>query len=460
VAAGIMLAPHVFAAGTAEFPTVRTAEKKRKFRSKAVDKLIADMKKNIGNKELAWMFENCFPNTLDTTVDFDMLGGKPDTYVITGDIDAMWLRDSSAQVWPYLPLCKEDKELQNMIKGLIARQAKCIIKDPYANAFYKNDDKLSEWHKDMTQMQRGIHERKWEVDSLCYPIRLAYGYWEATGDTTVFDEQWFMAMANVVKTFKEQQRFNGNGPYSFMRKSAINTDTGPMGGFGNPAKPNGLICSVFRPSDDATIFPYLIPANFFAMHALLQLTIIAGNVKNGLDVKEIDAMIKQISNGLAKHAKVKTEQYGEVYAYEVNGFGSFNLMDDANVPSLLSLEYLIPLMKDDKVWQNTRRYVLSADNPYYFKGKVGEGIGGPHVGADYIWPISIIMRGLTANDDKEIKACIQMLQITHAGKGFMHEAFHKDDANKFTRPWFAWANSLFGEFIWKVYRERPHLLKA
>src|SRR5436190_2218770 len=214
------------------FPVVRTPEKNRKFKSKAVERVISEIKSKLGNKELAWMFENCFPNTLDTTVDFDTIDGKPDTYVITGDIDAMWLRDSSAQVWPYLPLCKEDEELKQLIKGVINKQVKCILKDPYANAFYKNDHKTGEWKHDDTKMQRGIHERKWEIDSLCYPIRLAHGYWKETGDASPFDAQWLAAMTLVVKTFKEQQRIDGPGPYSFMRKSEYGTDTVPLNGYG------------------------------------------------------------------------------------------------------------------------------------------------------------------------------------------------------------------------------------
>jgi len=251
-----------------DFADVRVAPGARHFTSEAVEKVIHAVQKNSSNKELGWLFHNCFPNTLDTTVDFEMINGKPDTYVITGDIDAMWLRDSSAQVWPYLPLLKEDPNLQMLIKGVIHRQTKCILLDPYANAFFKDMNKVSEWKSDLTKMQPGIHERKWEIDSLCYPIRLAYGYWQQTGDLTAFDADWRQAMRQVIQTFKEQQRFDGKGPYSFQRTTSWATDGVPLGGYGYPAKPNGLICSMFRPSDDATIFPYLIPSNWFAVFAL------------------------------------------------------------------------------------------------------------------------------------------------------------------------------------------------
>ncbi len=442
------------------YPTVRIPEADRNFKSPAVERIIAEIKSNIGNKELAWLFENCFPNTLDTTVDFEMIDGIPDTYVITGDIDAMWLRDSSAQVWPYLRLCKEDETLKQMIAGVIRRQTKCILKDPYANAFYKNENKRSEWNSDVTQMQKGIHERKWEVDSLCYPIRLAHGYWKETGDTSPFDTQWTEAMKLVIKTFKEQQRFESKGPYSFMRKTEYATDTVPLGGYGYPVSANGMICSMFRPSDDATIYPFLVASNLFAFASLGQLISLSAATKSKIDEHAIQEMMTKIVTGIDNDAKIEHKKFGKIFAYEVNGYGSYNLMDDANVPSLLSLSYLIPEMNNDPVYKNTRKYVLSNENPFFFKGKAGEGIGGPHAGIDNIWPLSITMRGLTSNDDKEIKMCLDMLQKSHAGTGFMHETFHKDDASKYTRPWFAWANTLFGEFVWKVYRERPHLLNA
>ncbi len=458
--AGVSLAlsKYSFANTKLEFPIVRIPEAQRKFKSAAVEQTVETIKKNIGNKEIAWLFENCFPNTLDTTVDFEMIKGKPDTYVITGDIDAMWLRDSSAQVWPYLPLMKEDKNLQQLIKGVINRQVKCILKDPYANAFYKDENKISEWKEtDETDMKPGIHERKWEIDSLCYPIRLAHGYWRVTSDLSAFDKDWIEAMKLVIKTFREQQRKDGNGPYTFQRKTSWATDGVPLNGYGYPAKKNGLIHSMFRPSDDATVFPYLVPSNIFAMESLNQLVMISAALGVNQQIKsDAQAIANEIAAAISK-AIIHHRQFGEIYAYEINGFGSYHLMDDANVPSLLSLPYLVakPLTN----YTATRKFVLSPENPFFFKGKAAEGIGGPHAGMDMIWPLSIIMRGLTSHNDKEIKLCLDMLQKTHAGTGFMHESFHKDDPSNFTRKWFAWANTLFGEFVLKTYKEKPYLLK-
>jgi meiotically up-regulated gene 157 (Mug157) protein len=460
--AGIMIHSKTEAAlGNADFPVVRVPLADRKFTSKAVEKVITEIRTKIGNKEIGWLFENCFPHTLDTTVEFGSIDGKPDTYVITGDIDAMWLRDSSAQVWPYIPLCHEDRELKELIKGVINRQVKCILKDPYANAFYKDESKQSEWKEsDITDMKPGIHERKWEIDSLCYPIRLAHGYWKETGDLSVFDEKWVEAMRLIIATFKEQQRFKGPGPYSFQRKTAWATDGVPMAGFGYPARPNGLICSMFRPSDDATIYPYLIPSNFFAvqsLHQLAELFAAKGNLQS--DINNSNSLANEVSAALKSNAVANHPKHGNLYAYEVNGFGSYNLMDDANIPSLLSLPYLGCLPSTDKLYQQTRNYVLSEDNPFYFKGKKLAGTGGPHIGMDMVWPMSLVMQGLTSNNEKEIKYCLDSLQHCHAGTGFMHESAHKDDPAKFTRKWFAWANTIFGEFVWKVYREKPHLLK-
>ena len=459
LSAGLLLKDISFAQSHASFPVVRVPLEKRKFHSKAVEAAIVAFHANVKNKELGWLFENCFPNTIDTTVDFEMIDGKPDSYVITGDIDAMWLRDSTAQVWPYLLLIKKDKELQQLITGVINRQTNCVLKDPYANAFYKDVNQVSEWKSDLTKMQPGIHERKWEIDSLCYPIRLAYNYWKLTGDTAPFDMHWKDAIKATLKTFKEQQRKNDKGPYSFQRTTAWATDGVPLAGYGYPVKPVGLICSMFRPSDDATVFPFLIPSNFFAVVSLKQAAIMAKQIsKDDILANELQALANEVEKALQKHAVINHPQYGKVYAYEVNGFGSYHLMDDANVPSLLSLPYLDAVKNTDPIYINTRKMLLSANNPFFFKGKAAEGIGGPHAGMDMIWPLSIVMRGLTSKDDNEIKACIETLRKTHGGTGFMHEAFHKDDSTNFTRKWFAWANTIFGELLWEVYQSKPHLL--
>jgi meiotically up-regulated gene 157 (Mug157) protein len=441
----------------AGYPEVRVA--KRNFTSSSVEGAIAEFTKNVKDKELTWLFNNCFPNTLDTTVTYTEQNGKPDTYVITGDIDAMWLRDSSAQVYPYMHFIKQDKNLQQLVAGVINHQTKCVLKDPYANAFYNDPNKVGEWATDDTKMQPGIHERKWEIDSLCYPIRLAYRYWKVTGDTTPFDSKWKQAIELTLKTFKEQQRKQNPGPYRFQRKTAWATDGVPMDGYGYPVRPVGLICSAFRPSDDATIYLYLVPSNFFAVTSLRQAAaMITAITKDTKLAAELSALALEVETALKKHAIINHPAYGKIYAYEVNGYGSYNLMDDANVPSLLGMPYLDAMSVKDPIYQNTRKLLLSSNNPFFYKGSAGEGIGGPHAGKDRIWPLSVIIRGLTSVDDVEIKKCINILKNSNAGTGFMHESFHKDDAKKFSRPWFAWANTLFGEFLWETYKNKPHLL--
>ena len=457
----LMGAGSVHAYAQQSFESKRPAIEKRHFSSKAVEQLIAEVKDAITDPKLKWMFENCYPNTLDTTVKFQMKGKKPDTFVITGDIEAMWLRDSSAQVWPYLQLLKQDKELQLLVAGLINRQAQCILLDPYANAF-NDGPKGSYWETDNTQhMIKELHERKWEIDSLCYPIRVAYYYWLLTGDTSVFDTDWHNAMQLVVKTFKEQQRKDGLGPYSFTRDCDRPTDSQINGGFGAPVKPVGLIVSAFRPSDDATQYGFLIPSNMFAVVSLRQLAEIENKVYGNADFAgQCLDLASEVDEAIQKYGVVNHPVAGKIYAFEVDGFGNSLCMDDANVPSLLGAPYLGYCKADDSLYQNTRKFVWSDNNPYFFKGKAGEGIGGPHVGLDYAWPMSIIMKGLTTGDAAELKECLTLLRNTDADTGFMHESFHVDNPAKFTRSWFAWTNTLFGELIVKIYREHPELLKT
>jgi len=443
-----------------EFSSLRPLAAKRNFVSKSVEETIFRVKKDISDPEMAWLFENCFPNTLDTTVTYIEPDGKPDTFVITGDIHAMWLRDSSAQVWPYLHLAKQDEPLRKLIAGVINRQVKCIVLDPYANAFL-DGDKISEWKSDITDMKPGIHERKWEIDSLCYPIRLAYHYWKITGDTSVFDRQWNEAMELICTTFSAQQRKENSGPYSFKRTTAWQTDTVPGNGMGNPLRPVGLICSIFRPSDDATIFPFLIPSNYFAVVSLRQLSEICENVTgNKALAARSRKLAEEVELALKQYSIIEHLEYGRVFAYETDGYGNRLMMDDSNVPSLLALPYLGCIDVNDPVYQNTRKFLFSDDHCWHFKGRAASGIGSPHTLKDMIWPMTIIMKAITSTNVEEIRECLYILKTTHADTGFMHESFHKDDPANFTRKWFAWANTLFGELIIKVHAEHPELLKV
>ena len=311
-------------------------------------------------------------------------------------------------------------------------------------------------------MRPGVHERKWEIDSHCYPIRLAYAYWKITGDDSIFSDVWLQTIELTLKTFREQQRKDGIGPYRFMRTTHAAYDTLPNYGKGTPVNPVGLIVSSFRPSDDATTFQFLIPSNFFAMTSLRKAAEILENVNARKDIADqCLELADEVEQALKKHATYDHPEFGTIYAYEVDGFGNRLLMDDANVPSLLAMPYLGDVSIDDPVYQNTRRFVWSESNPYFFRGTAGEGIGGPHVGYDMAWPMSIMMKAFTSTDDDEIKWCIELLMNTDAGTGFMHESFDVNDPQHFTREWFAWQNGLFGELILKVIADgRLELLNS
>lgn len=448
--------------GAQQYPSQRPAEGDRLFTSSSIEQTIDSVTAKLRNPKLSWMFANCFPNTLDTTVHYrEDIDGNPDTFVYTGDIHAMWLRDSGAQVWPYVRFAAGDEHLRKMIAGVINRQFLSICIDPYANAF--NDGPTGgHWMSDNTDMNPNDHERKWEIDSHCYPIRLAHEYWKVTGDTSVFSDNWLDGMRAILRTFKEQQRKESHGPYTFTRVTNRQLDTKCCNGLGNPVRPCGLIASSFRPSDDATTFEFLVPSNFFAVSSLRKAAEILSKVNHDESLAaECRALADEVEAALHKYAVVYHPEFGNIYAFEVDGFGNAYMMDDANAPSLLSMAYLGDVPADDPIYQNTRRFVLSGYNPYFFKGSAAEGIGGPHIGYDMIWPMSIMMRAFTSDDDTEIRNCIITLMNTDADTGFMHESFHKDDPSNFTRAWFAWQNTLFGELILHIMdQDKLYLLNT
>ena len=439
-----------------QYADQRPAAEERLFRSEAVEQEIARVCGLLTNERLRWMFANCFPNTLDTTVHYrEDEEGNPDTYVYTGDIPAMWLRDSGAQVWPYVQLCGNDPALRKMIAGVIRRQFRLINIDPYANAFNDGPTGAGEDVGYPGHVQDPwVFERKWEIDSHCYPIRLAHHYWKTTGDESVFDAEWVAAMRNILTTLRDQQMKEGPGDYTFLRVTDRQLDTRCHVGRGNPVKPVGLISSAFRPSDDATTFGFLVPSNFMAVSSLRKAAEILSTVNGEQELAAgCTALADEVAAALQQYAVVEHPVYGKIYAFEVDGFGSVQLMDDANVPSLLAMPYLGDVERTDPVYENTRRFVWSTDNPYFWRGEAGEGIGGPHIGVEMIWPMSIMMRAFTSTDDAEIRDCIIALMTTDAGTGFMHESFSRHDAADFTRAWFAWQNTLFGELILKLVND-------
>ncbi|MFL6602783.1 MAG: glycoside hydrolase family 125 protein [Steroidobacteraceae bacterium] len=444
--------------------SLRPPPAQRTLSSPAVEEALQRVSSRVGDPELAWLLVNCYPNTLDTAVTLTELNGKPDTFIVTGDIPAMWLRDSSAQAWPYLPLARSDETLRRMFQGLIHRHARCILIDPYANAFQRDPrgtQPLSWAVSDKTDMKPGVAERKWEIDSLCFPIRLAHGYWRATGDSEPFDAEWHQAMSLIVKTFREQQRRGTPGPYRFQRLSENPIDTLAGDGYGAPTRPVGLIHSMFRPSDDACVYPFLIPANLFAVRSLRDLApmVRAMHADTAL-AKECETLAAEVEAALLVHGRLRDAHGNAYFVYEADGFGNTLFMDDANVPGLMSLAYLGCSGRDDPVYVNTRRRAWSQTNPYFFKGTAASGVGGPHEGLNLIWPMSIMIRALTSDSDAEIRECLLWLKRSHAGTGFMHEAFDKDDPARFTRPWFAWANGLFGELIMDLSERKPALLRG
>lgn len=398
--------------------------------------------------KLQKLFRNCFPNTLETTT---KLLDDGTTFVFTGDIPAMWLRDSVEQVIHYVPFAKEDKELQRIIGGLIARQMFYINIDPYTNAFNETANDKHYRATDHCDLSPWMWERKYELDSLCFPVKLAYSFWRATGLDSVFDEASYQALNRVLQVIKTEQRHMEQSPYFFVRQTIQETETLQNDGKGMPVNYTGMTWSGFRPSDDACLFGYNIPSNMFAVVILGYIREIALEVfKDERMAERAEKLRKEIDYGIRTYGIVDHPKFGKIYAYETDGFGNYCLMDDAGTPGLLSIPYIGYVSAEDPIYQNTRRFALSFDNPFYFEGKFAKGIGSPHTPGGYVWHMALSMQALTSTDDQEIKELIDTLISTDADTGYMHEGFHPDNPADFSREWFAWSNSLFASLIVKA----------
>lgn len=394
--------------------------------------------------DLAPLAKQCYLNTIETTVKKCDNG---DYFVITGDIPALWLRDSSAQLRPYAKHCKNSEELCDIFRGVIRRHAFYVNLDPYSNAF--NEVMHDESHQDDTDFSSPyIWERKYEVDSLCASIFLLSDYFEASEDLSVFTDDVHKMLITIADTFIKEQDHEKNSSYYFRRTDCPETDTMPCNGKGNPVAVTGMTWSGFRPSDDRCKYNYLIPANMMCVVAMNKASHILEEVFNdSVNAEKCRILASQVNKGINDYGIYNHPVFGKIYAYETDGLGNFLLMDDANSPSLLSAPYLGYCNVNDEIYQNTRRFILSEENPYYFKGTAAKGIGSPHTGKDKIWHISLTMQILTSTDKDEITECLKMLSETHAETNFMHESFNKDDPSDYTRTWFAWANSLFAQML-------------
>lgn len=398
----------------------------------------------IKDENVKEIYRKCFGSTWETTFSVEEDGTS---FVITGDIEAMWLRDSSMQVLPYLDAAGEE-EVWKALRGLVWKQAQCVNMDPYANAFNKNGD-YSCWLKDDTEMGPYIWERKYEVDSLAFHLFLLEQVYQAAqkhcperaGELVTPEEE--KAIDQILRLWTTEQRHE-TSPYTFRRDSELETETLQNDGRGRAVGYTGMTWSGFRPSDDACYYNYLIPSNILAVSVLRGLQELP--VQSGLK-ERAGKLADELEAGIEQYGIVSHPKYGEIFAYETDGLGNYRLMDDANLPSLLGIP-LVPVKEEWKeVYSNTRKFLLSKDNPYYYEGAFAKGIGSPHTPEHYIWHIALCVQGMTSQDPKEKQEILDMLKTTTAGTSLMHEGFDVDNPDNFTRDWFAWANSMFCLFV-------------
>ncbi|KAJ9149060.1 Glycoside hydrolase family 125 protein [Pleurostoma richardsiae] len=486
--------PHrPFSDGPLALPFQRPDPRCRTFHSDAIEKVIEDVKARMKNPDLARLFENAFPSTTDTTVKFHTDGtdktkkastgrnahdeGKwegPQSFIITGDIIAEWLRDSTNQLSPYHPLAKKDKAIYNLILGAINTQAEYVIESPYCNAF--QPPPISGLPTSANGQDDVVHpayepsfvfECKYELDSLAHFLALGNSFYEHTQSKEFINSRWLSALDTVLKVLDQQSlstfhpdtgRYRRN-EYTFQRNTNIGTETLNLQGVGNPLNNGtGLIRSAFRPSDDATILGFFIPANAMMASELKKTAAILRSADHDVLAQTLEQWSETITKGIWEHGVVTHRKYGDVFAYEVDGYGGSILMDDANYPSLLALPLMGFVKENDLTYQNTRKMLLDrASNPYYLQGRDFKGIGGPHIGLSNAWPMSLLIQAQTSSDDTEIMECVNLV-LNSAKLGLVHESVNVNYITSYTRSWFAWANGVFAETILDLAKRKPHLI--
>ena len=408
------------------------------------------------HKDWAVNFNQSFSNTLETTVRRYDDGS---TFLLTGDIPAMWLRDSTAQLRPYLVLAKEDEDILKLIAGLVQKQFFFINLDPYANAFNEaaNGAGHQTDHTNFNENRDWIWERKYEIDSLCYPVQLAYLLYKNTGWTAHFDKNFVNGVKKILEVFKTELNHE-QSPYRFIRDTERKEDTLTREGRGAEVAYTGMTWSGFRPSDDACEYGYLVPSNMFAVVILGYIkSIFSEIIENTELAREADELQRTIQQGLDEFAKAKNEAGQEIWAYDVDGLGHQAIMDDSNVPNLIAAPYLGYCDSEDELYLNTRKTMLSKENPYYYEGKFARGIGSSHTPENYVWPIALAMEGMTTKNKLEKERILNHLVATDAGTHLMHEGFDVDNPDHYTREWFSWANMMFCELVMDYFDIRVEI---
>lgn len=457
----------------------------RTFNSSIVESTIASMESVIKDPDLYRLFENSFPNSLDTAVKWKGFAANNSeeelTFLITGDINAMWLRDSANQMQSYLPLVEANasyNSLASLYRGVINLQARYVIEAPHCNSFQppiesglppeQNQATPDDFNPSVSNQT--VFECKYELDSLAAFLEISTNYYEATGDIEFFRKfQWVDAINAVLDTTEALLvgTYASNGsvnvsPYTWERQTTSATETLDNSGRGNPVQDGtGLVRSAFRPSDDSTTYQLFIPANMMFSRYLDSASEIMAAVGGQRNLaNRMHNFAQSIRMAITTHGIVNDAIYGQVYAFEVDGFGSVNRMDDANIPSLLSAPFLGYLNVTDPIYQNTRKFILSKDNPYFMRGPVINAVGGPHAGLGQAWPMASIIRIFTSSDDSEITQALKEIVSSTDGLGLIHESINSFDATKWTRQWFSWANGLFGQCLLDLKTRKPGVLAA
>ncbi|GAA2331303.1 glycoside hydrolase family 125 protein [Streptomyces kunmingensis] len=399
----------------------------------------------LGDPRFGQTLVRCLDDTLARTI-----RAMPDgtAFVVTGDIPAMWLRDSTTQLMPYLALMRHDIPLQELVLAVLRRQFRQIGHNPYANAFNAEPSGRAHDPDDLCD-DPWVWEEKYEVDSLAFPLLLAHRFWRATGRTEHLARAAGTART-AIATWRTEQDHEHSSSYRFVRLTGPESDTLPDAGRGTPVARTGMTWSGFRPSDDACAYGYNVPANLCAAAALEGAAELAHQIEDTALAKDALELAAELRAAVALHGTVRHPEFGTIYAYEVDGRGNTLLMDDANMPGLLSLPLVANIPTTDPRYLATRSFVLSPSNPTWYSGSAATGIGSPHTPADHIWPIAIAVQALTGNDAGERFTALRTLTDTTAGTGAMHESFHKDDPGRFTRPWFSWANAMYAELALDV----------